>query len=261
MFNGLLSCIIDLNFFSSNSNDLMEREFTDFDVEVEARAFDEFAEFEARDLFEQLSELDARDYDEIDAREYEEVYNYLRAVSSSVSTTASATSTASSAKKTVTKTKTIVPKPTSCTQSELRVKKLTKKIAHEKAKQAKKAKKAAVRAKKLLAKKQAKNAKKGKHTTTTSSSTSATPTASSSTTPALKVIGTQLVAAAQITAAPSTKAVAHKYSRATVTGKHGTVTVHLTTTAARPACTRAGKFKKLFKHKQARDFEEDDLFV
>ncbi|KIM35276.1 hypothetical protein M413DRAFT_351351 [Hebeloma cylindrosporum] len=279
-----------------NSNDLMEREFTDFDVDardfyddLDAREYEEFdarefAEIEARDLFQQLSELDARDYDEIDAREYEEVYNYLRAVSSSVSAsiTASATSTASPALKTITKTKTFVPKATACTQSELRAKKLAKKLAHEKAKQAKKAKAAARRAKKLLekkakedAKKRAKNAKKGKHsTTTTSSSTSVTHTSTSTSTsssatssspvhPTHVAPGAHHVAAAHITPAPKAKAVAHEnISRTTVTGKHGTVTVRVTTTAAQPACTRAGKFRRIFKHhKEARNLEEDDLFA
>jgi hypothetical protein len=248
-----------------HSNDLMEREFTDFDVEardfydeLDARDYDEFdarefAEFEARDLFQQLSELDARDYDEVDAREYgevdareyEEVYNYLRAVSSSVSAsiTASATSTASPALKTITKTKTFVPKPTACTQSELKAKKLLEKKA------------------KQDAKKQAKNARKGEHTTT-SSSTSVTST-SSSIPPTPVVPGSHRAAAAHITAAPNAKAVAHEnVSCTTITGKHGTVTVRVTTTAAQPACTRAGKFKKIFKHKQTRNLEEvDDLFV
>ncbi|KIM36155.1 hypothetical protein M413DRAFT_31908 [Hebeloma cylindrosporum] len=215
-----------------NSNNLMEQEFTDFDVD--AREFydfnaREFSEVQARDLFQQLSDLDARNYDEIDAREYEDVHNYLRAVSSSMPT-----------------------------QSELKAGKLAKKLAHEKAKQAKKAKAAAQRAKKVLekkdAKKRAKNTKKGKHSTTTSSSstsvthTSTSTSASSSATSSSPVhrthvaIGAHHVAAAHITPAPKAKAVAHEnISRTTVTGKHGTVTVRVTTTAAQPACTRAGR--------------------
>jgi len=236
---------------------LMERDYENFDIDArelydfDERDFYDIDEYEAREL---LEHLDARDFEDegMDAREVEEVFQYLRAVTATTTHPHHAT-------KTVTHTHTHTPHPTACTKKELK--------QHER--EAKKAKAAAKKAKaiadkkKKIDKKTAKKAKKEaakkakiakEHglvapTTTTSHSASATTHATSTT-----------AAASRITPAPVLKAIPGKISLHTVT-HFGTVTVKVTTTAARPQCTKGhhrGLFSKLVRHKQ-RSVDGEDI--
>jgi hypothetical protein len=113
---------------------------------------------------------------------------------------------------------------------------------------------------KKKAKKNAKkNAKKSKPTTTTSTATTTTTLVSA--TP--MVSASNSAPPSHITPTHKAKAAANdKISDTTITGKHGTVTIHVTTIAAEPECTCPGAFKKLFKHKKSCSLEEeDDLFA
>jgi len=197
----------------------MEREYDNYDID--ARELYDFEDFEARDF----------EYEVLDARAFHHHHHH--------------TPTA-----TVTHTHTHTPLPTTCNKKENQ--------QHEK--DAKKAKEAAKK-KKIADEKAAKKAKKDADfkakiakkyglivpTTTTSHSASATSSHATSTT----------ASHSTITPAPTQlKAVAGKISLHTVT-HHGTVTVKVTTTAARPQCTKAGGFKKLFRHH--RSFDADDV--
>ncbi|PPR05971.1 hypothetical protein CVT24_004635 [Panaeolus cyanescens] len=212
------------------SDEMVERDFADY--ELDARDYLEY--LEERDFYEGMDEYAARDFydlENLDTRDEEAFLAFMR---EEPTTTSSA--------QTVTTTTTQHPKPTSCTDAEVKAKKEAKKEERKRKKEEKKARKAAEKAKKEEA--------KHHHTTTTSSeSTTSTPTSTGDTATA--------TAAATITSPPAATAV--QTSASTTTGKNGIATVHVTTTAAVPECTKDSFFKKLFHHhKRATPYEDMD---
>ncbi|KAF9560731.1 hypothetical protein CPC08DRAFT_707882 [Agrocybe pediades] len=204
---------------TNDNYDLMERDYDNFD------------EFDARELYD-FEDFDAREFDD-EVMEVREPFHFHRHHRHATAT--------------VTVTSTHTPRPTSC----------TKKENEQHDKQAKKAKEAAKKAKKDREFKEKMAKKYGLLVppTSTSSHTSASATSSVHST----TTASSTASHSTITPAPTQlKAVPGKLSVHTVT-HHGTVTVKVTTTAARPACTKASGFKKLFRHHHKRSVDGDDV--
>jgi len=257
--------------------DLEAREYYD-ELDFETREY--FDELEARELFSELNEYDAREYYDFDAREYEAVMEYIRDVSKSATVTATTTTAA----QTVTVTHTHHPQATSCSRHELKEQekaRAAKKAAEHAAwKAARKAKKEAEKTKKSQEKAAKAEAWKHRHdknwkpsssvtattTTTTATTTTALPTTTHTGTTTTHTgtgttavqTGTPVHAAAfsTITPAPVLKA-GPNVTITTRTGHHGTVTVEVTTTAPVPECTKGSRFQKLFRHHDSRSYDDE----
>jgi hypothetical protein len=264
-------------------NDYYDFEAREFFDELDARDYNDFdareyfSELHAREYFTGLSEYEARSAYDLDAREYNAVVQYIRdttpptthfghhhfAAAAAVPAAIPAVPTLH----TVTVTSTHVPTATACSKHELKEQAQTakaKKADEHKAwvaqrkqrKEDEKKKKAAEKAAKHEAwvHRHDKNWKPTPTTTTTSVAAGAT---HNSTVPA--VAGVHAAQAPLITPPPVLVA-GPNVTISTVTAQ-GTVTVHVTTTAPVPACTKASRFHGIFKHHRRSDEEVGSLFA
>ncbi|KDR78812.1 hypothetical protein GALMADRAFT_224056 [Galerina marginata CBS 339.88] len=283
---------------SYESADLMERDFDDF--EIEARDFDFLDEFEARDLLDQFEERDFDDMG-LDSREIQEVFEYLRDVTSTKAIASTSALPTVTQTKTWHPRATACSKSEAKAQDAARkAAKKAAKDAKKNAKVAKKlAKKQHHHDLLRLLRHHHHHSQNAKVAATTSASVSATSapvsgsvsatstSVSATATPTHhhhhhhklarlahihplhlhrhhKVAATPSVSAnaksAQITPAPQASN-ALEVSSSTHT-KHGTVTIKVTTTAARPECTKRNILKKSYKATDGyftRELEIDEL--
>jgi hypothetical protein len=258
-------------------NDYEAREFID---ELDARGFNDFeareyfSELEAREYFSGLSQYEARSAYDLDAREYEAVLQYIRDTTpppthfghhyDHFAAAFPAATPVVPTMHTVTVTSTHVPTATACSKHELKDQAkaaATKKTEEHKAWVAQRKQRKEDEKKKKAAEKEAKheawvhrhdkNWKPTPTTTTTSLTAGAT-------VPAVAA-GVHAAQAPLITPPPVLVA-GPNVTISTVTAA-GTVTVHVTTTAPVPTCTKASRFHNIFKHHRRSDEEVGTLFA
>jgi len=262
-------------------NDFYDFETREFFDELDARDYNDFdareyfTELHARDYFSGLSEFEAREAYDLDAREYDAVLQYIRDTTPvhhgdhfAAAAAVPAATPVVPTLHTVTITSTHVPTATACSKKELKEQaqaQSAKKGEDHKAWVAQRKQRKEEEKKKKAAEKAAKHEawlhrhdKNWKPTPTTTTTTSAT----TSPTPNAAVPAAAGVHAAQapLITPPPVLVAGPNVTISTVTTQ-GTVTVHVTTTAPVPACTKASRFHGIFKHHRRSDEQVGSVFA